>query len=46
MPLVRIAIRQGQAPGYRQVVTDGVHEALVETTKENWSFGRGEASYA
>jgi phenylpyruvate tautomerase PptA (4-oxalocrotonate tautomerase family) len=31
MPLVRISIRRGQGPAYRQAVADAVHAALVET---------------
>jgi 4-oxalocrotonate tautomerase len=30
MPLVRIFLRQGTSPEYRQAIADGVHRALVE----------------
>jgi 4-oxalocrotonate tautomerase len=30
MPLVRISIRQGTSPEYRQAIADGVHRAMVE----------------
>ena len=37
MPLVRIALLKGKAPGFGN---------LVEVRKENWSFGNGVAQYA
>ena len=33
MPIVRIEIRKGKSPEYRQAVLDGVHMALVEAFK-------------
>ena len=31
MPLVRISLRQGTTPAYRQAIADGVHRAMVES---------------
>jgi 4-oxalocrotonate tautomerase len=31
MPLVRISLRQGTSPTYRQAIADGVHRAMVES---------------
>ena len=31
MPLVRISLRQGTSPAYRQAIADGVHRAMVES---------------
>lgn len=31
MPLVRISLRQGTTPAYRQAVADGVHRAMIES---------------
>jgi 4-oxalocrotonate tautomerase len=31
MPLVRISLKQGKPPGYRQAIADGVYAALRET---------------
>ena len=31
MPLVRISLRQGTSPAYRQAVADGVHRAMIES---------------
>ena len=31
MPLVRISLRQGSSPAYRQAIADGVHRAMVES---------------
>jgi len=31
MPLVRIFLRQGTSPEYRKALSDGVHQAMVET---------------
>lgn len=31
MPLVRIDLRAGTTPTYRQAIADGIHRALVET---------------
>ena len=31
MPFVRISIRQGTSPDYRQALADGVHRALIES---------------
>src|SRR5260221_14195352 len=30
MPLVRIDLREGTTPEYRQAISDGVHQAMVE----------------
>ena len=30
MPLVRISLREGTSPQYRQALADGVHQAMVE----------------
>lgn len=30
MPLVRISLREGTTPEYRQAIADGVHQAMVE----------------
>lgn len=31
MPLVRISLRQGTSPAYRQAIADGVHRAMIES---------------
>jgi phenylpyruvate tautomerase PptA (4-oxalocrotonate tautomerase family) len=31
MPLVRISLRQGTSPAYRQALSEGVHRALIES---------------
>jgi 4-oxalocrotonate tautomerase len=31
MPFVRISLRQGTSPDYRQALADGVHRALIES---------------
>jgi phenylpyruvate tautomerase PptA (4-oxalocrotonate tautomerase family) len=31
MPLVRISLRQGTTPAYRQAIADGVHRAMIES---------------
>ena len=31
MPLVRISLRQGTSPAYRQALSEGVHRAMVES---------------
>jgi 4-oxalocrotonate tautomerase len=31
MPLVRISLRQGTSPAYRQALADGVHRAMIES---------------
>ncbi|MCA1829795.1 MAG: tautomerase family protein [Myxococcales bacterium] len=33
MPLVRIALRKGTTPEFRQALSDSVHRAMVETIK-------------
>ena len=33
MPLVRISLIKGKSPGYVRAISDGVHQALVETYK-------------
>jgi phenylpyruvate tautomerase PptA (4-oxalocrotonate tautomerase family) len=33
MPLVKISLRKGRSPGYKQALLDGVHSALVEAFK-------------
>jgi 4-oxalocrotonate tautomerase len=31
MPLVRISLRQGTSPAYRQALSEGVHRAMIES---------------
>ena len=46
MPLARIDLAEGKAADYRRTIGEVVYDALVEVSKENWSFGNGEAQYA